>query len=131
MRSDPERGRESGPERGSVSVVLAAGMLMTLVLAMGVADLGRVLRARAQARTAADAGALAVAQELAFPTGLDPGAVGADYVGANGAILVSCDCALGTFEATVEAAVPVGDLWLIPGSPVVTQRARAVVDLPA
>lgn len=123
--------RQRARERGSVSVVMAAAMLMTLVLTMGVADLGRVLRARVEARTAADAASLAVAQELAFPSGLDPGTIAADYVVANGASILACDCAAGTFEATVEAAVTVNDLWLIPGSVVVSQRSRSVVDLPS
>jgi secretion/DNA translocation related TadE-like protein len=117
-------------ERGSVTVVMAAGVLVVLVLAMGVADLGRVLVARSHARSAADAAALAAAQELALPGGLDPAAVAADYAQANDAELTSCACAIGTFEADVETTVAVGDLLLVPGAPVVTARARAVVDLP-
>ena len=42
-------------QRGSVSVLLAAGILVVLVLVLGVTDLGRVLIARSKARTAADA----------------------------------------------------------------------------
>jgi Flp pilus assembly protein TadG len=110
---------------------MAAAMLVTLVLTMGVADLGRVLRARVEARTAADAASLAVAQELAFPSDLDPGAIATDYVVANGASILECDCTVGTFEATVEAAVTVENLWLIPGPVLVSQRSRSVVDLPS
>jgi len=118
-------------ERGSVSLVLAAGILVTIVLTMGVADLARVLIARSSARTAADAAALAAAQELAFPTGLDPAALAADFAAANDATLTSCACELGTFEALVEVRVEAGDLLLLPGAPVLTSRARAVVDLPS
>lgn len=118
-------------ERGSVSIVLASSLLIVLVLAMGTADLGRALVARSHARTAADAAALAAAQELAVPSGLDPAAVAAEYVGANDAVLVTCRCVAGTFEAVVEVTVEVGDLWLLPSTVVITQRARAVVDLPS
>jgi secretion/DNA translocation related TadE-like protein len=117
-------------ERGSVSVVLCAGILVVLVVVMGTADLGRALVARSRARTAADAAALAAAQELALSTGQDPSAFAADYAGRNGATLVSCVCAAGTFDVTVEVAVSVGDLMLVPGSPVIAANARAVVDLP-
>lgn len=118
-------------ERGSVSIVLASSLLIVLVLAMGTADLGRALVARSHARTAADAAALAAAQELAVPSGLDPAAVAAEYVGANDAVLVTCRCVAGTSEAIVEVTVEVGDLWLLPSTVVITQRARAVVDLPS
>lgn len=118
-------------ERGSVSVVLAASLVIVLVLAMGTADLGRALVARSQARTAADAAALAAAQELAIPSGTDPAQLAATFAEANGAVLVACSCAVGTTEATVEVQVQVGDLWLIPSTATVTQRARAVVDLPS
>jgi len=118
-------------ERGSVSIVLAAGILVVLVLTMGVADLGRVLATRARARSGADAAALAVAQELAFPTGRDPVEVAADYAARNGTELISCGCAVGSFDVTVEVRTAVGALTLFPGSLEVTQRARAVVDLPS
>ena len=117
-------------ERGSVSVVLAGGILVVLILVLGVSDLGRVLVARSRARTAADAAALAAAQELAIPSGRDPSALATQFARANGAELLACACGLGTFEALVEVRVPVGDLVLIPGAPVTIARARAVVDLP-
>lgn len=117
-------------ERGSVSVVLAAGILVALVLTMGIADLAKVLVARSAARTAADAAALAAAQELAFPTGLDPAQLAASYASVNGAELTSCTCEPGTFDATVEVRAPAGDLLIIPGAPWVVASARAVVDLP-
>ncbi|HUL84652.1 MAG TPA: Rv3654c family TadE-like protein [Actinomycetota bacterium] len=118
-------------EHGSVSIVLAAGILVVLVLTMGVADLGHVLAARARARSGADAAALAVAQELAFPTGRDPAEVAADYAMRNRTVLISCACASGAFDVTVEVRTSVGALALFPGSLEVTQRARAVVDLPS
>jgi secretion/DNA translocation related TadE-like protein len=122
------RGRSG--ERGSVSVILAAGILVVLILVLGVADLGRVLLARSRARTAADAAALAAAQELAIPSGRDPSVLAGRYAHANGAELSTCVCAVGTFEAIVEVRLPAGDLLLIPGAPSAVARARAVVDLP-
>jgi len=118
-------------ERGSVTVIVAALVLAVLVLSLGVADLGRVLVARSQARTAADASALAVAQELVLPSGRDPVDVAAEFAARNGAVVRSCDCATGTLEATVTVEITVEDLLLVPGSHAVSAAARAVVDLPS
>jgi len=117
-------------ERGSVSVVVAAAVGMALVVSMGAADVGRALIARSRAEAVADLAALAAAQELAFPSGVDPATFAADYADRNGGRLVSCSCAPGTLEATVEVAVPVrGFLLPIPDRDVIGV-ARAVVDLP-
>jgi len=117
-------------QRGSVSVVVAAAVGMALVVTMGAADVGRALIARSRADAAADLAALAAAQELAFPSGVDPVTLAADYADRNGARLVSCSCASGTFEATVKVAVRVrGFLLPLPDRDVVG-IARAVVDLP-
>jgi secretion/DNA translocation related TadE-like protein len=117
-------------ERGSVSVVVAAVVGMALVVTMGVADVGRALIARSRAEAVADLAALAAAQELAFPSGVDPATFAADYADRNGARLVSCSCAAGTFEATVEVAVPVRGFLLPIADRDVIGSARAVVDLP-
>jgi secretion/DNA translocation related TadE-like protein len=118
-------------ERGSVSVTLAAAVLIVLVMTMGVADVGRVLLARSRARTAADAAALAAADELALPTGSDPAALAAEYASRNGATLTACVCDVGTFQADVAVTVQVGSLLLFPGAREAVARARAVVDLPS
>ncbi|MGZ4131699.1 MAG: Rv3654c family TadE-like protein [Actinomycetota bacterium] len=118
-------------ERGSVSIVLMAGIVVTLVLSMGVADLARVLVVRSRARTAADAAALAAAQELAVPTGADPAAIASSYASANGAELTACSCTPGTADAVVEVRVGVGPLLLFTDTQTVVARARAIVDLPA
>ncbi|HEX5951051.1 MAG TPA: pilus assembly protein TadG-related protein [Actinomycetota bacterium] len=117
-------------EHGSVSVVTAAIMLMTMVLALGAADLARVLIAASAAQTAADAGALAAAQDLAFPGGSEPGAIAADLAARNGGRMRWCACELGTFEARVEVEAPVGRLFLSADDLVVAARARAVVEVP-
>lgn len=118
-------------ERGSVSVVVAAGVGMALVITIGVADVGRALIARSRAEAVADLAALATAQDLALPSAPDPTAVAERYASANGARLISCDCAIGSTEATVSVAVHVGGFLLPIGDRDVIGSARAVVDLPA
>jgi secretion/DNA translocation related TadE-like protein len=117
-------------ERGSVSIVVAAAVGMALVVTMGAADVGRALIARSRAEAAADLAALAAAQELAFPSGIDPEAFAADYAVRNGARLVSCSCAEGTSEAVVRVAVPARGFLLPIADRDVIGIARAVVDLP-
>lgn len=118
-------------ERGSISIVVAAAVGMALVVTMGAADVGRALIARSRAEAAADLAALAAAQELALPSGIDPSAVAAEYADRNGGRLVSCSCSAGTSEAVVEVAVRVRRFLLPLGDRDVIGVARAVVDLPA
>ena len=117
-------------ERGSVSVVVAAAVGMSLVVTMGAVDVGRALIARSRAEAVADLAALAAAQELAFPMGTDPASIAADYADRNGARVVSCSCAAGTFEAVVHVVVPVRGFLLPLADREVTGTARAMVDLP-
>jgi secretion/DNA translocation related TadE-like protein len=117
-------------ERGSVSVVVAAAVGMALVVTMGAADVGRALIARSRAEAAADLAALAAAQELAFPSGIDPEAFAAEYAVRNGARLVSCSCAERTSEAIVRVAVRVRGFLLPLTDRDVIGTARAVVGLP-
>lgn len=118
-------------ERGSVSIVVVALLAVALVLTMGVADLARVLTCAARAQTAADAAALAAAQELATSGGAQPIELAASYAERNGAVLSACSCEAGGTEAVVTVTVQVGSLVLAPDDRVVTARARAVVDVPA
>jgi secretion/DNA translocation related TadE-like protein len=121
------------PERGSVSIVVVALMAVVLVLAVGVADLARVLTRAAHAQTAADAAALAAAQELASAGGasVEPADLAAAYAERNGAVLTACSCEPGGTEAVVTVIVQVGSLVLAPDDRVVTAHARAVVDIPS
>jgi len=118
-------------EAGSVSVVVAAIVAALVVHALGTADLARVLTTAATAQAAADVAALAAAQELAIPGELDPADVAREYAGRNGTIVVTCECAAGTFEAVVTVRAAVGPLALFPDDRAVEATARAVVDLPA
>jgi secretion/DNA translocation related TadE-like protein len=118
-------------ERGSVSVLVAAIVGVVVVLALGTADVARVLAMAASAQTAADASALAAVQELAMPSGLVPAEVASEYAERNGASLVSCDCHVEAYEAVVTVRMPVGTLLLFGDDRLVEAVARAVVDLPA
>jgi len=117
-------------ERGSISLVVAAGVAMSLIVAMGSADVARALVARSRAEAAADLAALAAAQELALPSGEDPASFAAAYAAANDARLVSCSCAPGSREAVVTVAVGVGGFLLPLADRDVVATARAVVDVP-
>jgi secretion/DNA translocation related TadE-like protein len=113
-------------EGGSVSVVVAALVAMILVLGLGAADLAKALVAVSRAQSAADAAALAAAQELALPAGRAAD-VAAEYAALNGAELIECRCQAGTPEATVLVRLPVGHLATLPSDRMVEGRARAVV----
>jgi secretion/DNA translocation related TadE-like protein len=118
-------------ERGSVSILVAAVIAALLVLAMGAADVARVFVAASKAQTAADAAALAAAQELAVPQdGPTPIDLAREFAERNGAVLDTCECEPGTFVATVSVRVGVRDLFLVAGDRAVVARARAEVELP-
>ena len=119
--------RRLGGEGGTVSVVTAAMLVLTLVLSLAAVDLLRVLQARAVAQTAADAAALAAAQDMALRSGEDPAAAAAAYATRNGATLTSCACTPSGNEAVTEVEVVASFILLGPDRPVVA-RARAVVD---
>jgi len=116
-------------ERGSVSVVLVAAICVAMVCTMGVADVGRVLVERSRAQAAADAAALAAAQDLALANG-DPAADAARFAEDNGAVLSDCSCASGSSDAIVTVRRSFAGLLLVPGSFSLDAKARAVVDLP-
>lgn len=131
MRPGPGPSPVGRGERGSASVVTAAILVAILTLALGAADLARVLLAAARAQTAADAAALAAAQSLAFPGGLEPTVVAADLAHRNGGRLRSCVCEPPLLEANVMVEVPVGPLLLSSDDRVAIAEARAVVDPPS
>ena len=124
--------RRARSEHGSVSIVAAALMSIALVIAMGAANLARVLTVAARAQTAADAAALAAAQELALPSEPDrePAEIAATFAARDDATLTACSCEAGRTEATVTVTVRVGALMLAPDDRVATARARAVVQVP-
>jgi secretion/DNA translocation related TadE-like protein len=106
------RARLLRSDRGSVSVLAAAVLLIAGSLALATTDLLRALDARARAQAAADAAALAAARELAIPTGIPPATAAADYAERNGAILVACACPTGGHDAVVTVRVTVGLIFV-------------------
>ena len=117
-------------ERGSVSVLAAAVMLMVLVMALATADVAQALAAASRAQSAADAAALAAAQAIVEPTGEDPAAAAARFAVANGAELVECDCPPGGTEAVATVRVAIFGLLLLRNGRTTVAAARAVIAVP-
>jgi len=94
-------------ERGAVSIVAVTGALVLCLGALGAADLGAMLFARARAQSAADAAALAAVTEQApvLERGSDPEQAARDEAERNGATLIRCECSVGSTEATVEVTI--------------------------
>ena len=120
----------AGAEAGSVSVLSIGVVFLACVLVLISVDLARAFQAKGHAQTAADAAALAAAQEIAIPSGASPSDVAAEYAERNGAVLVSCACDPGSTAAQVEVEVPIDLVFLTPGR-TVTGVARAVIGAPA
>lgn len=115
-------------ERGSASIVMAALAAILVVVAGGLAGVGRLVAAHVQATTAADAAALAAAP-LTFLGG-DPEGEAARFAAGNGFRLVRCGCGddprFASRVVTVEVAAEV-DLGLL-GRHQVRARAAAEFD---
>jgi secretion/DNA translocation related TadE-like protein len=116
-------------ERGSVSVLSAAVLFLAAVLTLVTVDIARVVQSEGRAQTAADAAALAAAQEIALPSGRSPLEVAAEYAARNGGTLVSCRCDPGTSEAVVAVSVQASLVFLGPDREI-ERQARAVVEIP-
>lgn len=99
----------SNDETGSASLAVIGAAGLVLVLALWLAALGVVMRARLDATTAADAAALAAAPVTFLPFGAQGTAASeaARFAELNGAQLVWCECPLDqSFESrTVEVRV--------------------------
>lgn len=94
------------PERGSVSVVMIAVLVLGLVLAMAAGRLGSAMIAKGRAETAADAAALAAADALALGRGSTAAVAAAHETAArNDATLVRCSCAGSVADVVVEVRV--------------------------
>lgn len=100
------------------------------MLAAFTADLTRVVAARGRAQAAADAAALAGAQELVVSSGRSPEEVAAEYAERGGAWLESCQCDPSADEVVVSVALDV-HLPLLGQVRIVRARARAVAEAPA
>jgi secretion/DNA translocation related TadE-like protein len=127
----PDRSADRHAQRGSVTIVAAGLLVLALALSLGVADVARVLVAAARAQTAADAAALAAAQELALSGVREPADAATEYAARNGASVVRCSCHDDGLHATVEVHLPVGPLLLFSDDRSVTSSARAEVVVPS
>jgi secretion/DNA translocation related TadE-like protein len=116
-------------EHGSVSIVVVALVGIVAVLAMFSVDLVLVLGTKERAQTAADAAALAAAQELLIPTGRTPSEMAETYAKENGADFVSCTCEPGSTDAVVVVERTVS-LPFLAQRREVRASSRAVVDDP-
>ncbi|TMK85656.1 MAG: hypothetical protein E6G44_06335 [Actinobacteria bacterium] len=121
------RRHRSRGERGSVTVIAAAILFLCGVLVVIAVDLLRVLQARARAQTAADAAALAAAQQIARPSGETPEEAASEYATRNGATLLACRCDPQGGDATVEVQVSVDLVFLGPDR-TVRALARAEIE---
>ncbi len=99
-------------ERGSASVLLAAVLGFAAILAALTADISQVTAGRARLQAAADAAALAAAQELVRPSARTPDEVAAEYAGRAGARLVSCRCDPGGDDVVVRVESEVALVFL-------------------
>jgi secretion/DNA translocation related TadE-like protein len=104
-------------------------MGFSVILGSLIVDVARASGARARAQTAADAAALAAAQEQILPSGSGPADAAAQYAERNGARLVACRCPGGGTEAVVVVELEVR-LPAIGATRRVRAVARAVVEGP-
>jgi secretion/DNA translocation related TadE-like protein len=92
-------------ERGSVVVMMTAAIVVAGMLMLAAANLGGAAARKARADTAADAAALAAADQLALGHSSAQATNAARSVAAdNGATLLSCDCAGTAAQVTVVLA---------------------------
>ncbi len=113
-------------ERGSASLVVAAAVGLAGVVSALSADLAVVATARARAQTAADAAALAAAQELLVPSFPSPAAAAGEYARRHGAEVTECRCDPASDDAVVEVEIEVS-LPFLGGRRRIPAVARAVV----
>jgi len=90
-------------ERGSMTILMMALLVVAFVLVLGAGRLGEAVVARARAQVAADAAALAAADQLALGRGDRAARRAASHTaGANGARLIRCECSGLAAEVDVE-----------------------------
>jgi secretion/DNA translocation related TadE-like protein len=118
-------------DHGNASVAVVGGMAMVMVFLLGLSDLAVFFIARTRAQTAADSASLAAAAELIPGIGEDPEGKAREFADANGAKLVTCDCALGGTVAQVSVTVPVNmTLSAFSDLKEVKANSRAEISLP-
>jgi secretion/DNA translocation related TadE-like protein len=116
-------------QRGSASLVVSVALAFAAIFAAFSADVVRAAGARARAQTAADAAALAAAQELVVPSGRAPEQIAEDYATRHGARIVTCRCTPEGDDVVVVVELDVR-LPLLGQTRTVRAAARAVVAAP-
>ena len=86
-------------------VVAGISLLLSLMLATGIARVGDAIRDRARAQTAADAAALAAVAESALTGHGDPRSEATRFAELNGGVLDACLCSPGATAAQVRVTV--------------------------
>lgn len=107
--------------------MVASAVGLAAILSALSADLARVVSARTHAQAAADAAALAAAQELLVPSALSPSEVAEDYAARHGATVIECRCERSSDDVLVGVELPV-TLPFVGRVSTVGARARAVVE---
>jgi secretion/DNA translocation related TadE-like protein len=115
-------------EDGSASLVVVGVLGFVSIFVVLTAGLSGATVGRARAQAAADAAALAVAQELVLPSGRDLPDVAEEYAKRNGASLIACRCEANATDAVVTVAVEIRLGYL--GIRTLQASARAVVEEP-
>lgn len=96
-------------ERGSVSILAIAIVVVAMVVALSVARAGHAAGDAARADTAADAAALAAAETLARGLGAAQARVEATLIAAeNGGVVRRCDCVDDHAEVEVQVGGALG-----------------------
>ena len=113
-----------------MTLIVAASLAFAAVIGAFGADATRAIAARGRAQAAADAAALAAAQELVISSGRPPQEVAAEYAERGGARLQSCRCDPAADEVLVSVTLDV-HLPLLGQVRTVEASARAVVEAPA
>ena len=110
-------------------MLVVAALGFTAILAALTADLARAASARTRAQTAADAAALAAAQELVAPSLASPREVADEYAERHGAVVIRCECDPASDETLVVVELSVS-LPFLGGESRIRATARAVVEPP-
>ena len=113
-------------ESGAAGIIAAALVAISVVLALLVADVSRLMEARARLTTSADAAALAAAPVTFSPFGGrgSSHAEASTIAAANGAYLLRCDCEVDRSWSARTVVVMVG---MVVDLPLLGQRELTAV----
>lgn len=128
-RVDPPSDRDNAEGERQMTILITAILLVSLLFVPGLMDIGVYEKIRAEAQTAADAAALAAAQELA--TGADKSNAAEkaeEYAGLNSATVIGTASSETSVTVTVEKRVKLPFAGSL-GIPLPSPRARAKAEV--